>query len=171
LLASAVCLFARPFSRTLQSTPGHMQRIHLHACRCLHPQRRIRTQHLTHTSDTLVRTCSHAHAHCQADGFTHTDGISQERHTHTHMHTHEHTQLPTCTHTHTITHRHTKEHARTSTHTYIHKRAHIHTQNCTRTRTNGLFTEIQRSLIAQPSDYTPSTEVSRLVERERVETT
>jgi len=55
-------------------------------------------------SDTLVHTCAHAHAHSQADRFTHTDGIAQEKHTQTHACTHMHTrtyaQLPTYTHTH-----------------------------------------------------------------------
>ena len=39
-------------------------------------------------SDTLVRTCAHAHAHSQTDRFTHRDGISTCTHVqHTYAHT------------------------------------------------------------------------------------
>ena len=87
---------------TLQRTRAHAAaRIHARACPCLHAQRRIRTQYLSHTT----HLCAHAHAHSQTDRFTHSDGISQERHTQTHtcthMHTRVHAQLPTYTHTHT----------------------------------------------------------------------
>ena len=50
MLAFAVCLLARTPSRTPQRTRAHaVARIHARACRCLHPHRRIRTQHLSHT--------------------------------------------------------------------------------------------------------------------------
>ena len=42
-------LLARTPSRTPQRTRAHaVARIHARACRCLHPHRRIRTQHLSH---------------------------------------------------------------------------------------------------------------------------
>jgi hypothetical protein len=85
-------------------------------------------------SDTLVRTCAHAHAHSQTDRFTHTDGISQERHTH--RHTHEHTQLPTYIHTLMNTHRHTKEHVRAHTYTQTFIQTDIHTHYYTHTHTH-----------------------------------
>jgi len=128
----------------LYNAHGHMQRrAYMHALADVY-MRNVAYAHSTSLtssrSDTLVRTCAHAHAHSQTDRFTHTDGISQERHTQTHtcthMHTRTYTQLPTYTHTHMNTHRHTKEHARTHTYTQtfvcICDTTHMHTRACTK---------------------------------------
>ena len=74
LLASAMCLLARTPFRTLQRTRAPAAaRIHARNCRCLHPQRRIRTQHLSHTLSVwhtcgvpLLRLQSYHHHMCHS---------------------------------------------------------------------------------------------------------
>ena len=143
-------------AHTIPHTTAHMGTCSgAHTCARL-PQVYMRNVAYAHStsltrsrSDTLVRTCAHAHAHSQTDRFTHTDGISQEgventklstnkqhtlskdtpRHTHAHTcNTRTHTQLPTYTHTHMNNRRHTKEHALIQTHTQTHTRTHAQLQ-------------------------------------------
>jgi hypothetical protein len=105
LLASAVCLLARTPSRTpsrtLHRTRAHAAaRIHARACPCLHAQRRIRTQHLSHTTHLCaMRTCTCT----QPDRPLHTQrrDITGKTHPDTHMHTHaKHVRTHSCLHTH-----------------------------------------------------------------------
>jgi hypothetical protein len=129
-LAFAVCLLARTPSRTLQRTRAHTAaRIHARACRCLHAQRRIRTQHLSHTL-SVWHTCAHTRT-CtctQPDRRHHTEIRDITGKTHMKTHTREHTQLPPYMHTHMNTHRHTKEHARKRSYiqTYTHRERSTH---------------------------------------------
>ena len=115
------------------ATGGELRaRIHARACSCLHPQRRIRTQHLSHTL-SVWHTCAHTRT-CTC---TQPD---RPLHTHRRDTTGTHTQLPTFTRTHMKTHRHTKEHALILTHTHIHTLVcmcdtHMHT-HATHVRTH-----------------------------------
>ena len=100
------CVSSRAHHPALYSALGHMQRCAYMRALAHVYMRNVAYAHSTSLtrsrSDTLVRTCTHAHAHSKTDRITHTDGIPQERHTQTH----------TCTHVRT--------HVRTQTVAYIH---------------------------------------------------
>ena len=112
------CVSSRAHHRARYSAHGHVQwRAYMRALAHVY-MRNVAYAHSTSLTrsraDTLVRTCAHAHAHSQTDGFTHTDitgkRISQERHTQTHTCTHAHTYLHTAAYIQPDTHLHTHLH-------------------------------------------------------------
>ena len=88
-------------SSTLQRTRARAAAC-IHACagRCLHAQRRIRTQHLSHTS----HLCAHAHMHMHTARQTasHTQTGYHRKNTPRHTHAHRCTlvRAHSCLHTH-----------------------------------------------------------------------
>ncbi len=125
------CVSSRAHHFAHYSAHGHMQRrAYMRALSHVY-MRKVAYAHSTSLtrsrSDTLVRTCAHAHAHSQTDRFTRTDGISQERHTQTHTCTHMHTHAHTYAHTVAYIQTYTHEHTHTNDHALIQAYTQSHT--------------------------------------------